>query len=430
MNTIPLVRCVILITTIVTTGIPFCLGQEGVFDNKTFSDHIHTVQIHPDGAPLAFPALALGSAARLRVSFDELAESPSDYSYTLLHCNADWTPNNLDPIEFMGPFYEDDITDYAFSVNTMFDYIHYSFTIPNDKVSPLLSGNYLVKVYPKGQPEEPILIRRFYVFETGLQPLDIVFSRPIGQKQWETGQELQFKYNFAGIKCVDPVREFRAVIMQNSRPDRQINQPKPKYDGSNLLDYNTDSHIVFDGEREFRRFEIKSLKYNAKGIDSIRYQVPWFHAYIAPATPYIRGPYYYNEDLNGRYYIDLESMDNDSVQADYVYVHFALAMPLYDTENDYYVTGAWADWHMDESTRMTFEYQTKSYKATALLKQGFYDYAFYARNKSTGKVWFPEKSFYETENNYQLLLYHLSPYLRYHRLVSFSEVNSLEKSAN
>lgn len=427
MNTIPFTGCVILITTLITAGTPFCLGQEVIFNNKTFTDNIRTVQVHPEGAPLAFPALALGSQARLCISFDELSESPTDYSFSLVHCNADWTADGLDPIDYLGPFYEDDITEYAFSVNTMFDYIHYSFTIPNERVAPLVSGNYIVKIYPKGKPDDPVITRKFYVYETGLLPFDIRFSRPIGQKQWETGQELQFRYNFSGVKCSDPVREFWAVVMQNGRPDRQITHPKPKYDGNTLLDFNTDSQIVFDGEREFRRFEIKSLKYNAKGIDSIRYQVPYFHAYTEPATLYTRGPYYYNEDLNGRFFVDLESMDNDSVQADYVYVHFSLAMPLFDTENDYFVTGGWTGWHVDESPRLVFEYQTKRYKATVLLKQGFYDYAFYARNKLTGLVWFPEKSFYETENNYQLLLYHLSPNLRYHRLVSFAEVNSLAK---
>lgn len=379
------------------------------------------------GRPLAFPAIPLGGTSSLHVSFDELTESASDYSFTIIHCNADWTADGLLPIDYLETFAEDDITDYAFSVNTMVDYIHYSFTIPNERIRPTLSGNYIVNVYPRGLPDQPVLQRRFYIYESGLSPANIAFSRPIGEKQWESAVELGFDFECKSLRPANPLREIKAVVMQNGRTNRTLDHIVPKYNGGSTLAYTFDSKILFEGEREFRRFEIKNLKYNGKGIDSIRYEVPYFHAYTEPARLYTRGPYYYNEDLNGRFFIDLELMDNDSVQADYVYVHFALVVPLYDTDNDYYVTGAWADWRVDESTRLAFEYQTKSYKATALLKQGFYDYAFYARNRTTGEVWFPEKSFYETGNLYQILFYYQPTSERYHRLVSFTEVNSLER---
>ncbi len=69
---------------------------------------------------------------------------------------------------------------------------------------------------------------------------------------------------------------------------------------------------------------------------------------------------------------------------------------------------------------MTYNRETQAYEATALLKQGYYNYNCLRRTvkpKETADKTDKEK-FYETENEYIVLVYHRPNGGRYDKLVS------------
>lgn len=78
---------------------------------------------------------------------------------------------------------------------------------------------------------------------------------------------------------------------------------------------------------------------------------------------------------------------------------------------------------------MIFNYETLSYETSLLLKQGYYNYeyavckadSFYANNTVF------EGSHYETENDYLVFVYHMTPGSRYDRLVGSVMVNSVNR---
>ncbi|HET6226456.1 MAG TPA: type IX secretion system plug protein domain-containing protein, partial [Bacteroidia bacterium] len=136
------------------------------FEEDVYKKTIKTVELRNPDFELSQPVLHLNASETLKLSFDELTVDLQRYSYTFIHCNADWTPSNLLSSEFIDGFAENAIADYQYSANTLQKYIHYSTVFPNTSLRFTKSGNYLLKVYPEGNPDTPVLTRRFLVVDT------------------------------------------------------------------------------------------------------------------------------------------------------------------------------------------------------------------------------------------------------------------------
>ena len=67
------------------------------------------------------------------------------------------------------------------------------------------------------------------------------------------------------------------------------------------------------------------------------------------------------------------------------------------------------------------------YETSLFLKQGYYDYSYLTRNPdgSNGSFENTEGNFFETENNYTILVYYRPLGGRTDELVGFTRVNSL-----
>ena len=59
--------------------------------------------------------------------------------------------------EYLEGFYEEPITDYQFSFNTIQNYVHYQTVIPSANLKPTLSGNYLLIVFPEKKSKKTSL---------------------------------------------------------------------------------------------------------------------------------------------------------------------------------------------------------------------------------------------------------------------------------
>jgi hypothetical protein len=92
----------------------------------------------------------------LEISFDELSHDVHQYTYTLLHLNANGQVSGLSSYEYVGGFTTAEITDYETSLNTSQLYTHYSFTIPNENMTLKTSGQYLIKVYEDGNQDKVV----------------------------------------------------------------------------------------------------------------------------------------------------------------------------------------------------------------------------------------------------------------------------------
>ena len=130
------------------------------YENFIYNDKIKSVTFEQADNRLSEPFLELNSPQQLVLMFDDLEGDIKNYWYTLIHCDYNWNPSNLFSNEYLAGFTEDRIENYRTSFNTIQPYTHYQLTIPGREVRPMLSGNYLLKVYVEGEPDKPVLTRR------------------------------------------------------------------------------------------------------------------------------------------------------------------------------------------------------------------------------------------------------------------------------
>ena len=88
------------------------------YDDYIYKPGIRTVQLHESSWEYAAPIIAMGRGEQLSFSFDDLNPEQKQYSMTFVHCNADWTPSNLMQGEYLNGFYDINILNFVYSMNT------------------------------------------------------------------------------------------------------------------------------------------------------------------------------------------------------------------------------------------------------------------------------------------------------------------------
>jgi hypothetical protein len=130
--------------------------------------------------------------------------------------------------------------------------------------------------------------------------------------------------------------------------------------------------------------------------------------------------------MNGRYHIEAYSMQEPSIEADYLVVHFTLPMDNVLMGGGVYVFGELSNWKCSNEYRMKWNPDKRRYELSLLLKQGYYNYMYAWMDDQDGiiKTQALEGSFPETENDYQVFLYYGRKTDRYDRLVGYQTFNS------
>ena len=91
-------------------------------ENICFSPRIRTLQVKMNGQWDAPPVMLLSKGQYVEISFDDLQAQYERYTYTITHCNADWTPSDLLTSEYMTGFAEQRIEDYEPAMSTELKY--------------------------------------------------------------------------------------------------------------------------------------------------------------------------------------------------------------------------------------------------------------------------------------------------------------------
>ncbi len=404
------------------------ISDGGAIMPEIVSKDIKTVNIHREGWKLSYPIIDLRGSARLLLSFDDFSGQINNYYYKIVHCNADWTPSSLSESEYLDGFLQNQITDYAYSFNTYFSYIHYSLKLPNDDVQFKVSGNYAIIVYKDYNEDDTVFVKRFFVAEKQVD-VNVNIKRPALSMYRDNGQEVDFTVDYGSFNIDDPYSNLKVTILQNGRWDNAITGLKPLYDRYGVLDYDYNMENVFKAGNEFRWFDFKSFRYQSPYIKSVEFSDGHYHVELFPDQVRAGQVYFYEEDINGKYYIEVQEENNNNTDADYAFVDFTLKMSRLPEGQDVYVMGELTNWLFDDHNRMTWDPAKQAYTLQLVLKQGYYNYEFGivedgAHRANTGTV---EGNYYETENDYIILVYYHGTTSRYERIVGYQISNSLHQ---
>ena len=386
------------------------------------AEYIKTIIFQPNAVNTYAPIIRLGESIQL--IFDDLNADEHDYTYKIEHCDYNWNTSNLSDSEFIDGYAEDRIRDYENSFNTLQPYTNYRLTIPNENTRLKISGNY--KIYVLNDYDEVVFERKFVVYESKVTVGVTVYkSRDISTI--ETHQSVEFIINHPSLRINNPKEEILPVVIQNNNWQTAIEGLKPQfYRGTQLL-YKYNKETSFLAGNEFLYFDSKSIRNTTLNIARVEQGANLYHTYLYTNEERIDKPYTLFEDINGNFVIrNLNGQDNNT-DADYSWVHFSLSCLENLDGKDIFISGNFNNWQLNEANKLTYNQESGLYEAKLLLKQGFYNYQYITKNQegiiNNSDI---DGSFYQTENDYTVLVYYNKFGSRYTKVIGVGYGNSIK----
>ena len=395
------------------------------YENYVYKPNIKTVQLHSESHEISQPIINLDAQEKLKFSFDELDANIKNYSYTFIHCNSEWKPSNLLSNEYIDGFQSNLIEDFNFSINTIQKYVHYNVVFPNDYTKIILSGNYILKIFLNGNPDDIIITRRFMVFQNRVG-IDATISRASDQTYNNYSQEIDFVIRYSDYNITNPYSDLKIVITQNNRWDNAKRDLQPLFVKDGELTYNLMRENVFPGGSEFRNINITSIRFKSDRIIKIITDSSIYHIIIYPDEKRSFKNYEYLTDINGNFLIKNQEGTNSETEADYCIVHFFVPLDDPALDGNIYILGAYNGWQLNTENLLHYNDKRKGYEVNLLLKQGYYNYKYvFLKDGSTeADETFIEGNHYETENNYTIYVYHTQRGTNFEQLIGLKQINS------
>jgi len=390
---------------------------------KVHAPQIRTVQMHRKGEPLSPPLITLNSGEQVTLRFDDLKGGTTTYSYQLIHCNANWEPSGLFPSNYLSGQQNGEIYQHESSFNTLISYTHYRLDIPNETMRPTQSGNYILHVYKNYSPSDTLLTRRFRISE-GKVRIRAEIDRINRMSREKPNQELNLTLQTRGFDIQDPYNNLTLSIQQNYHRERILKNLNPSSISGNTLSWQMNPKLTFKAGNEFHHFNSKNTDFAGEHIQKIRFTRNNFHFQLKDDKDRTFQPYQIEKDVNGRYRIDRDKVDDPNLEADYVYVYFTLKGVPYEPEGHYYVAGNFNNWQYNEKNRLRYDGQSQSYQKRLFLKQGYYDYKYVFRSGDQNDPFRISGNHEQTENDYLVCVYYRDYQKGYDRLLGHTLVNS------
>lgn len=395
---------------------------------KIFTEDIRTFRLIVDGEDHRLPILQLGGRETLEVSFDDLTHEYRRYTYRVEHCSYDFhVSEQLFESEYItSPSNEEVVTTYEQSLNTAVLYTHYRFTIPNQTMRPLLSGNYRLTLMREDERgENKAVAQTYFAVIDPKVSIKASVSANTDIDYHAKHQQLSLDIDVSALPLIlSPREEIKVYVLQNRRWDNAAICPAPTALSHQQLSWRNSSSLIFPAGNEFRKFETLSTRYATMRVEHLYSLGNVFHAEIATDEP--KQHYLYDEDQNGRYVIRTNDRQNDRIEADYLWTHFSLKSPLLQNKR-VFLYGWWTSNLLSPAYELKYNPDKQAYETAILLKQGYYSYQYIvteAKGRGKGSTDETEGNFFQTDNEYTILVYFRSPTERYDRLVGMQQLRS------
>lgn len=357
-----------------------------------------------------------------QLQFDDLYGNEANYYYEIVHCDYNWTPSQLSKSEYIQGFDNQRIQDYENSFNTLQLYSHYRLPFPNKFTQFRVSGNYIIKIL--NEDRDVVFSRKFILYEDLVSvPLQIKRARDVRDINYMHNLDFAVKSN--SITFINPLQSVKVMLLQNGQFNEAIYNVKPQYTIGNDLIYKYDKETQFWGGNEFLYFDNKEIRASVNNINYVQAKDLYEpHLYIN--KPRGNQVYTYFPDVNGNFVVRNFNTQNNEIEADYAWVFFTLDAPSYYGKGDIYINGMFNNYALNDENRMDFNQKTGMYEKAIVIKQGFTNFQYVIADKK-GKIDHAnavDGNFYQTENNYQVIVYYRGINERYDKVIGKGTANS------
>ena len=382
--------------------------------------NIKTIIFKSDSGLNQFPILEQGGLIRL--SFDDLNASEDDYYYKITYHNFDWSDSVLFENEFIDGIDNIRLADYETSFNTLQRYTHYRLTLPNPSTKFKLSGNYMVHIYDRNDNLQ--FSRRFIYLKPEISVTANVY-RTRDLNYFQTHQNIKFEISQNNLGSIQNFQQnLNVVLIQNDQWSNIISGIQPQFKNSKVLKYRYDIETSFEAGNEYLFFDTKDLRTTGPNISFINLG-DLYESYLYTDVPRKNNPYSFFQDLNGDYQIrTVMGNQNSEIEADYSWIHFTLAARIELPETDIYVLGNFNNYEPSAENIMSYNKALEAYETKVLIKQGFYNYKYFANTSSGWQPNLISGNFSQTENSYKILVYYRAPGEIYDQLIGLGKTNS------
>lgn len=378
--------------------------------DSIYVDNIKTVRLYNVGDQFSLPIIKLNSSDQAELHFDDLDADVKYYYYTYQLCNNDWTPVAQGQFDYIKGFTQLRINTYRNSSIALVRYTHYQALIPDRSCYPSRSGNYILKVFLDGDTSKLVFTKRLLVVDSKATILAKIIQ-PYNPNLFQTHQRLQFTVDVKGIDAFSAAQQVKVVILQNYRWDDALRNFPPTFIRGNSLEYNSENLGIFPGGKEWRWLDIRDFHLQSDRVLSADYNKRSTNIYLKPDGPRDGQRYLYYRDNNGLYSVEAIRGINPFWEGDYATVYFSFVSPNgieYPNKN-IYLFGQLTNYNLADSLKMIFNPDKRMYETHLLMKQGYYDYTFVGVDKNNPNIQSElDGNYYETENNYTILVYYKS----------------------
>ena len=383
---------------------------------------VSTVRILVDGEENVAPVVSLDGDANLTIMFDDLSFVPHNYYYRIVHCDASWMPSDILDFDYLEGLNDQSIDDYTTSMNTAYNYINYSFSLPNDYVQLKLSGNYAVLISRDNDFDDNIVAVACFSLVEHLASLDASFSATTLKGINSEWQQVEVVADVAQVGASNPMSEFRMVVRQNNRMDNEVVLTQPTYFNGSVLRYVNMPQLVFEAGNQYRSVDFSSRYTYGSGIDRFVFTDSVYTVMLEPDL-FNRSRRTDSRDAHGAYVVHVQGDYDDATEADYMWVRFFVPTDHPFFEGRVYLLSGAIYNIIDNRSMMRYDNAQHGYTLSLFLKQGGMNYQYiYVPKRGVATLRDTEGNFWQTNNSYQLFLYYRPFGSRYDRLVGYGEI--------
>lgn len=369
------------------------------------------------------PIFQLGDAFQLQ--FDDLYGNDASYFYEIVHCDYNWNPSDIQKRDYLQGFDNQRIQETSSSFNCLQIYTHYRLPFPNNTTQLKISGNYMLKIL--NEDKEVVFSRKFIVYEN-LATVPIQIKRARTVTNLDTKHNLEFTIKSNVINFQNPLKNIKTVLLQNGKFNNAISNIKPQFTIGNDLVYKYDTPTQFWAGNEFLYFDNKEIRIASNTISRVDSQKDIYSSYLFTNEARANSNYYNNQDVNGNFVIRRLFAENSDVEADYAWVYFSLSAPLFrSSDGTIYVTGMFNNYALTAENKMEYNPEKAIYEKAILIKQGFTNFEYLAvkPNGSIDSENAIDGNYFQTENEYTVLVYYKEDTDRFTRIIGKGSASSL-----